>query len=221
MGRMAEEQRLRGLQRELALLGAGSVRPSLTRESTVHPQQQRQQQQQESPVDGLGDRNRSMSPENDDVWDTLLSSITPDPQPPSVGTSFASTSAPVSASTSQTTVASAAAAPATADGLYGALDTEHPCESGGDNSSDTENEDDWVGRLRGGMGGASYAEVVGGSPRSQRQTPRSAAQDEDLDVLRGVSGMQRIVRNLARREDIPDEWWAEVGLSRSLPREAA
>lgn len=34
------------------------------------------------------------------------------------------------------------------------------------------------------------------------------------------SGMQRIVRSLARREDIPDEWWAEVGLIRTLPQEA-
>lgn len=38
--------------------------------------------------DGLGDRDRSLSPERDDVWNTLLSTITPDPQPPSVGSSF-------------------------------------------------------------------------------------------------------------------------------------
>jgi hypothetical protein len=29
--------------------------------------------------------------------------------------------------------------------------------------------------------------------------------------------MQHIVRSLARREDIPDEWWAGAGLSRTLP----
>ncbi|KAF4582251.1 hypothetical protein GQ602_006875 [Ophiocordyceps camponoti-floridani] len=38
-------------------------------------------------VDGLGDRDRSLSPE---VWDTLLSTLTPDPQPPSAGSSFSS-----------------------------------------------------------------------------------------------------------------------------------
>ncbi|CCF44651.1 hypothetical protein CH063_03387 [Colletotrichum higginsianum] len=32
-----------------------------------------------------------------------------------------------------------------------------------------------------------------------------------------LHGMQMIVRNLARREDIPDEWWAGAGLSRTLP----
>ncbi|KJR82891.1 uncharacterized protein SPSK_04014 [Sporothrix schenckii 1099-18] len=44
--------------------------------------------------------------------------------------------------------------------------------------------------------------------------------DETLDTL-GIGGMQHIVRSLARREDIPDEWWAEAGLSRTLPREAS
>ena len=40
-------------------------------------------------------------------------------------------------------------------------------------------------------------------------------------MLGGIDGMQRIVSNLARREDIPDEWWAEAGLSRTLSREAS
>lgn len=42
-------------------------------------------------IDGLGDRHRSLSPEGDGVWDTLLSTLTPDPQGPSLGSSFAST----------------------------------------------------------------------------------------------------------------------------------
>jgi hypothetical protein len=32
--------------------------------------------------------------------------------------------------------------------------------------------------------------------------------------------MQLIVRRLARREDIPDEWWLEAGLSRTLGDDA-
>jgi len=40
-------------------------------------------------IDGLGDRNRSLSPE-EDHWDTLRSTLTPDPFPPSVGSSFTS-----------------------------------------------------------------------------------------------------------------------------------
>lgn len=175
------------------------------------------QSQAESPVDGLGDRNRSLSPEDEGVWDTLLSSITPDPQPPSVGTSFASNSAPGSGSTSQNTGTSVYSshthitAPATVDGpaMDNEFDFDHPCESGGDNS-DTEGEDDDLSQLTLRRFGRSYADVT----RSQRE-------EEDLEIMGGVESMQRIVRNLARREDIPDEWWAEVGLSRSLRREAA
>ncbi|KAI0012619.1 hypothetical protein F4779DRAFT_15736 [Xylariaceae sp. FL0662B] len=62
-------------------------------------------------VDGLGDRDRSLSPEGDGVWDTLQSTLTPDPQPPSVGSSFASTTA--SAATSQSTAASSSNTPIT------------------------------------------------------------------------------------------------------------
>lgn len=180
-------------------------------------------QQDASPVDGLGDRNRSLSPEDDGVWDTLLSSITPDPQPPSVGTSFASTSAPASAGASQSTGGSTGTsssahthitAPATLDALDrdGVFDFEHPCD---DNNTDTEGDDDdeeerRVNTLRRFATQRSYADVLG------------RREEEDLEMLGegGVDDMQRIVRNLARREDIPDEWWAEVGLSRSLPREA-
>lgn len=177
------------------------------------PSQPRSQAQ--SPVDGLGDRNRSLSPEDEGVWDTLLSSITPDPQPPSVGTSFASTSAPASGPTSQNTEASAntshtnTTAPTSIDALE--FDFEPPCESGGDNS-DTEGEDDELPQLVLRRFGRSYADVT----RSQRE-------EDDLEIMGGVESMQRIVRNLARREDIPDEWWADAGLSRSLQtrREAA
>lgn len=93
--------------------------------------------------------------------------------------------------------------------LDGEFDFEHPCESGGDNS-DTEGEDDDLSQLTLRRFGRSYADVT----RSQRE-------EEDLEIMGGVESMQRIVRNLARREDIPDEWWAEAGLSRSLRREAA
>ena len=32
---------------------------------------------QSTSIDGLGDRNRSLSPEGDNAWDTLLSTVTP------------------------------------------------------------------------------------------------------------------------------------------------
>lgn len=152
------------------------------------------------------------------MWDTLLSSITPDPQPPSVGTSFASTSATPSAAPSQTTANSVQSShthvtgPAALDALVD-FDFDHACESGGDNTdTDCDEEDNSrENELR--RFGRSYADVVARS--------RSRRDDNDFDLLRDVESMQRIVRTLARREDIPDEWWAEAGLSRSLPREAA
>ncbi|SPN97510.1 uncharacterized protein DNG_01024 [Cephalotrichum gorgonifer] len=55
--------------------------------------------------DGLGDRERSMSPDPNGTWDTLLTTLTPDPQPPSAGSSFASTPT----ATSQSAVPSALA----------------------------------------------------------------------------------------------------------------
>lgn len=173
---------------------------------------------QESHFDGLGDRDRSLSPEGDGVWDTLLSSITPDPQPPSVGTSFASTSAPASAATSQTASNSARSSNTS---LTTPVAREHNVLEDFDwdsflarnGETDTEGDDEeesGENTLR--RFGRSYADVVA---RSQSQSQR-----EEEDLL-SVESMQRVVRNLARREDIPDEWWAEVGLSRSLPREAA
>lgn len=184
-------------------------------------------QQDAAAVDGLGDRDRSLSPEDDGVWDTLLGSIAPDPQPPSVGTSFASNSAPASAGTSQSTGGSTGTAtsasssahthitvPATLDALDrdGDFDFEHPCdENNTDTEGDEEDEEERrVNTLRRFDRQPSYAEVVG------------RREEEDLELSGGgvVDDMLRIVRNLARREDIPDEWWAEAGLSRSLPREA-
>lgn len=173
----------------------------------------------ESHFDGLGDRDRSLSPEGDGVWDTLLSSITPDPQPPSVGTSFASTSAPTSAATSQSASNSARSSRTSLTVSAGARQTEeadmfdfdYPCESSGETDTEGDDEEEsGENTLR--RFGRSYADVVA---HSQSQSHR-----EDDDLL-SVESMQRIVRNLARREDIPDEWWAEAGLSRSLPREAA
>ncbi|KAJ4267606.1 hypothetical protein NW762_003717 [Fusarium torreyae] len=237
-------------------------------------------------VDGLGDRDRSLSPE---VWDTLLSTLTPDPQPPSAGSSFASNVASQSAgATSSTSFTAPDPAPETA--------ADQACESGCE-GSDTEGpdysnsilerirrrrEEGDVRRVRvrvpdiglGGLldGGAGRDSGAVSSERSslrQRRSPDGPAitsnANTELDrstqnpYLRSRSawvghlsvgnsddeqgserrrrnressatsgsnthvgeedwmGMQRIVRSLARREDIPDEWWAEAGLSRTLP----
>lgn len=239
-------------------------------------------------LDGLGDRNRSLSPE---VWDTLLTTLTPDPQPPSIGSSFASTSAPASGATSQNQSAAASSHTSltgpdiAAAGDYG---VEQPCDSSHEDSdSDYEPTDDetvrpdrlsmnfpsrdrrFVSALdtndhsntsyvrhradraadrptlhfpgrpvhRSSLRGLAHAHppghsrgASGGVTRESSAEPRGSAGQRDSGPSFSASesnsqsmddvawaGMQRIMRNLAEREDIPDEWWAEAGLSRAIP----
>ncbi|EPE05648.1 hypothetical protein F503_08179 [Ophiostoma piceae UAMH 11346] len=296
-------------------------------------------------VDGLGDRRRSLSPEGDGVWDTLLTTLTPDPQPPSLNSSFASTSEALAAaaaqeqpSSSQPTVVPtpnlstppAVPSPTARRGDEGegsrssvplpvattraqmaainaaSRDTGSASPAGGSSgptsatasqrirspftaaSAGTETGDESA--VLGGVGldeedgcddidmdrrhedfeldedeedEEEQAEFLGLSSQpslarigylqanvtrqrlmqEQMQLQHGLARqilrerganngpqhpqpgvsgphqtEEALDSL-GIGGMQHIVRSLARREDIPDEWWAEAGLSRTLPRE--
>jgi hypothetical protein len=229
-------------------------------------------------MDGLGDRDRSLSPEGDSAWDTLQTTLTPDPQPPSVGSSFASNSASATASASGGASHGAGGSsrtsltgPETADDGVG----EQPCESGCESSDDEQDDtifvslDSYSARANGPGSVAGYDvhghegrarrrpylppmpysrahERIGGSiPTSHersRLTPgvenrgdsQTTADDADANGDGSPTnnnntgsqsdddpwgGMQRIVRNLARREDIPDEWWAAAGLSRTLPQD--
>ncbi|KAF5637249.1 uncharacterized protein FTJAE_5664 [Fusarium tjaetaba] len=234
-------------------------------------------------VDGLGDRDRSLSPE---VWDTLLSTLTPDPEPPSAGSSFASNVA------SQSAGATSGTSFTTPDQDTDAL-ADQACESGCE-GSETEDIDqtlsvlDQIRRRRAERrrvhvrlpeagqdapidGGALRDEGAVGSDSRQRRSPDGLVPSNNSQRLRALRrerslrsrsawvghlsvgnsddeqgpernrqnresstasgsnanveddwmGMQRIVRSLARREDIPDEWWAEAGLSRTLPGDGA
>ncbi|KAI1205164.1 uncharacterized protein F4807DRAFT_444199 [Annulohypoxylon truncatum] len=140
-------------------------------------------------VDGLGDRDRSLSPEGDGLWDNLLTTLTPDPQPPSVGSSFASTTASTSASQNPTIPSSRTSITSPGEAA------EPPC----DPVSELEgSSDDW----RNGIG--PDIEALGANPTSSP------------DDLAFISSMHAIIRRLASREDIPDEWWERAGLSRSM-----
>jgi hypothetical protein len=160
-------------------------------------------------MDGLGDRDRSLSPEGDSIWDNLQSTLTPDPQPPSVGSSFAS--ATVSAAASQTAASSSNTSVTNPD-----EDAEMPCDPVGENAeSSGEGEDDPVPQRteptrrptpHGGQ--RSYADVVAET--------LPLADDDASEGLQWLSDMQRIVQGLAARQDIPDRWWAAAGLSRSM-----
>lgn len=158
-------------------------------------------------MDGLGDRDRSLSPEGDSIWDNLQSTMTPDPQPPSVGSSFASTT--VSAAASQATLSSSNTSVTNPD-----EEVELPCEPVGENAeSSGEGDEDAVPRRtepprrptpHGGQ--RTYADVVA----------ETLADDDATEGLQWLSDMQRIVQGLAARQDIPDRWWAAAGLSRSM-----
>ncbi|PFH59037.1 hypothetical protein XA68_12896 [Ophiocordyceps unilateralis] len=239
-------------------------------------------------LDGLGDRNRSLSPE---VWDTLLSTLTPDPQPPSAGSSFSSVpSFPPNRLTSAPGTMDEAPADAQCDSgdhsdtsmeeddenadvrrpqlresrrrispfnLSGPTSAEEgaswpwlqdgnrPTTTGEPNRTRGENTDGATARglplarlLNGsaeawasqGSGEEASEEESGSSGRRQTtNNGEGSLSGGATAATRAVrpsgeddwSGMQRIVSSLARREDIPDEWWAEVGLSRTLRRDFA
>ncbi|KAF7545807.1 hypothetical protein G7046_g9469 [Stylonectria norvegica] len=237
-------------------------------------------------VDGLGDRERSLSPER---WNTLLTTLTPDPQPPSAGSSFASNvasqSAGVSSSTSLSTpdvIPEGPIDPACDSGRENSDNEDTPLErfaptrptarrasgrrssrhartipqppariaetpgpdghlfgyppyrlgsreSTRDNAMDETTDDavrpspplpprqppryGWIGQL---SVGVSDDERGMDRPSPHRESSTTSANNTSLEEEEWT-GMQRIVRSLARREDIPDEWWTEAGLSRMLP----
>lgn len=191
----------------------------------------------EPAIDGLGDRQRSLSPsaerESDDAWETLLSTITPDTTLPSTDTSFSSASAattnplrnPSSRSTGDTSFSSTSAPTSnprrnpSSRAVHLALDPypDHlnPCDYSSDDDDTPVN----------------YHRMIGSGPRlSLRRSPGlpstlsnhppiptisfSFSDSGDSDLQQ----MQAILDRLARREDIPDDWWASAGLSRTMGR---
>ncbi|KAI9678083.1 MAG: hypothetical protein M1817_006027 [Caeruleum heppii] len=209
-------------------------------------------------VDGLGDRDRSMSPE--DSWDTLLTTITPDHHLPSTDSSFTSatatatasasslTSNPISASTSITTPdeSDEGITPCDDNALLDTTDTDDFDTEADDDDDDSDDDgassiDIRVNRHRAAAAAAmsTFGEenATPRAPTFQRQmnarippriphgptyphsrSPRErSTQSGDQDDEWHWTGMQHILGSLARREDIPDEWWAAAGLSRTLP----
>lgn len=236
-------------------------------------------------LDGLGDRERSLSPEG---WDTLLNTLTPDPQPLSANASFAS--AGQGQASQATAVSSTTTVSAPTDGPTG-ITTDGPCDwDNSDNDGPDYEHPDFASirrhreqqRLRRSRVPDFNAgvptdrdvgfglRVVGGDSHRPQTALRRDGEDatrpnSDVSVsfvdaegrrdgwisrvLIGVAGepgsdpsqpdpsptantsgrsdesewtgMQQIIHSLARRQDIPDEWWAEAGLSRTIPSEDA
>jgi len=173
-----------------------------------------------TPLDGLGDRDRSLSPEGA-TWDTLLSSITPDPQPPSAASSFASSAAaaasssgsgPTSTHTSMTSVDEASVV----ESVH--ITPNDYCEAS-DSASATDDEDEDeadIYELR--EYGRPHRNVIGRSYANALLADRATRYNDSTDTEHW-EGMHRIISRLTERDDIPDSWWASAGLSRNLRRE--
>lgn len=188
-------------------------------------------------VDGLGDRARSISPSNDTAWDTLLTSITPDPQPPSAESSFTSAAAsagnsfaPSNTSSSATSVSDDPGGPS--QFFENICETFESRQDSGEEGEQGEGDSEDIAVLRRAAQGEprtvdeptldifwrGYTEVV--TRRADRVARHSGVgRGVGNGENTGLGGMQRIVQRLAGRGDIPDEWWASAGLARIVPAE--
>ncbi|KAK7511225.1 uncharacterized protein IWZ02DRAFT_104354 [Phyllosticta citriasiana] len=102
-------------------------------------------------VDGLGDRERSVSSPPSDHWETILSTITPDAQLPSADSSFTSAAASASFSTSNTTSQAGTGSTRSASDGSTPTDLTEPLIQRDDEEQlfcETEDEDDVLERYR-------------------------------------------------------------------------
>ena len=191
-------------------------------------------------VDGLGDRSRSFSPE-DNVWDTLLSTITPDDRVPSAHSSFTSATASASASSSLasnsatnsygTLVTAPSSNTSTAD-LYPTL-----CENTDSEDSLTEDEMQpepsvstnphprpvYSRRYHAGDRAEQLVNQDAERTRVERDARLRAmrGREAELEQIRGEreAELQRIQADLDRLNRQADRWFEEAGLERRAGRE--
>ncbi|MCJ1400782.1 hypothetical protein MMC11_003990 [Xylographa trunciseda] len=176
-------------------------------------------------TDGLGDRRRSFSPE-DNTWETLLTTITPDERLPSAESSF--TSASVSASSLSSNSASSSTtlltAPSSSSGTLNAIS--NICDDPTD-SSCSETDDDFTTVMHHEFldelpppDPARYsANIHATGRRMSREINEQFARlrrrtDEELVHQR----LQTMMERVGSQEPVPvsDDWWASAGLSRAI-----
>ncbi|KAJ5095296.1 hypothetical protein N7532_007587 [Penicillium argentinense] len=176
---------------------------------------------QESTVDGLGDRQRSPSPDGDrhDAWETLLSTITPDTNLPSTDTSFSSNAAPSgdAARNEPSRNATTSLRSHTLPHFLGPgrsiqvpldpyPDHLNPCDFDSDEEDTPVN---YHGHLR----------RMPPMPPIRRSSGLHSTMSNHPPVPNfSFSLSDAIVHRMGRHEDIPPEWWAGAGLSRNMGR---
>lgn len=196
-------------------------------------------------VDGLGDRERSLSPDDEDhahdAWETLLTTITPDANLPSNDSSFASTSASATNATNASRNGTAMTSVNSSQAMPPSFDPErarmilnpypeylNPCDypTSSDSESDTELnlEENRRSRRRRTAPRLPFMDTLRQShdlnSTMSSQPPISTL---SLSIYDSTSDpdfqqMQAILDRLARREEIPEHWWAAAGLSRTVGR---
>ncbi|KAI9827048.1 MAG: hypothetical protein M1819_007040 [Sarea resinae] len=178
-------------------------------------------------LDGLGDRERSISPE-DDSWETLLTTIAPDSHMPNANSASTSTSTSADAST-QYSNSSSNSLLTTLTSSSDALEPFHICDGSSDSEEDSETEGDNHGtsdqdgppvrdpgrysanvRHRAQRAGEIVDEYLNRitPPARDRADRAMGSVYEEFNMQR----MPAILSRLARREHVPDEWWTAAGL---------
>ncbi|RDW57160.1 uncharacterized protein DSM5745_11558 [Aspergillus mulundensis] len=196
------------------------------------------------PIDGLGDRQRSVDLEDDhanDAWETLLTTIAPDANLPSADSSFNSASAPgTDGSPNETSRSSATSLEPIQNSLHPTVPTiqmtldpyqeyTHPCDYPSSTDTDTESDGETVTqrslyrryrrsrRQYESLRRASNRQSLTNNPTS---IPTISFAFSDSSGDQDLQNMQAILDRLARREPIPDDWWAATGLSRTMDQRA-
>ncbi|KAL2833353.1 hypothetical protein BDW59DRAFT_138508 [Aspergillus cavernicola] len=190
-------------------------------------------------IDGLGDRQRSVDLEDDhanDAWETLLTTIAPDTSLPSADSSFTSASASGTNGSRNATIRSSATsleslqnslhttAPTVQMTLDPYQDYPNPCDypSSTDSETDSDGEITQQSLFRRYRRRMRQVESMRRSHNLQStlnnppSIPTISFAFSDSSADQDLHHMQAILDRLARREDIPDDWWAAAGLSRTI-----
>lgn len=172
-------------------------------------------------LDGLGDRRRSFSPENDS-WETLLTTMTPDERLPSTHSSFTSATASASslssnsASSYGTLVTAPSSSTETLDAYPTICDNTDTEESGSEDEQNLSlqelNTEDSHGREP-----SSHSSNRATLRRRSHQPERVEHLTRHRRILEREEELQQIQANLDRLErQVPEEWWAAAGRDRNL-----
>ncbi|KAL3481576.1 hypothetical protein BJX99DRAFT_218528 [Aspergillus californicus] len=190
-------------------------------------------------IDGLGDRQRSVDLEDDhanDAWETLLTTIAPDTNLPSTDSSFTSTTTSrTNGSRNGTTGSSATSLDSLQTSLQARVPTiqmtldphpefPNPCDYSSSNESDTESDGEitqqslfrrYRRRMRQ-VESMRRSHHLQSTMNNPPPIPTISFDFSESSTDQDLVHMQAILDRLARREDIPDGWWAAAGLSRTI-----